>query len=42
MLEIADIKTGQDIEYKQASKGHLLAGEDKSQDWSEHRKKASL
>jgi len=40
-LERADIRTSQDIEIKQASKGHLQTGEGRGYNQSEHGKKAS-
>jgi len=40
-LERADIKTGQSIKRKQASKENSHPREGRCQDWSEHGKKAS-
>ena len=40
-LERAKVRTGQDMERKQASNRYLLPGEGKGQDWSGHGKKTS-
>jgi len=41
LLERVEVGIGQNMESKQASKGHLLAGEGRGWDWSEHGKKTS-
>ena len=41
LLEKAEIGTGQDMERKQASRGHSQTGEGRERDWSGHGKKAS-
>jgi len=41
LLERAEVWIGQNMESKQASKGHSLAGEGRGWDWSEHGKQTS-
>src|SRR5260221_323318 len=40
-LESVEVGIGKNMESKQASKGHSLAGEGRGWDWSEHRKQTS-